>query len=56
MVTTSSLALRLWKLLTERPHSLTIEEAKRDLGASKSAIARAILELEEAGLIQISEE
>lgn len=51
----SPLAGKLWRLLLERGGRYTIEEVKRDLGASKSAIVRAAEELEEARLISIEE-
>ena len=55
-VVLSDLAFKCWIWLTERPGQLTIEEAKREFGASKSAIERALNELEELGLIQTTTE
>ena len=52
----SNLAARLLTLLMERPGRWYIEEMARDLRASKTAVRRALAELEEAGDIQIDEE
>ena len=52
----SPLAIKLWKLLTERPGRYTMQEASIDLKASKSAITRALGELEEERLLSIEEE
>lgn len=48
----SSLAARLYRLLTERPGRYELLTFKRELRASKTAIIRAADELEEAGLIR----
>mgnify|MGYP001611613566 CR=1 FL=1 len=49
----SPLAARLWRLLNERPGRYALDELRHDLRASKSAIDRALTELEERGLISI---
>lgn len=50
------LAARLLRLLVERPGNWTMEEMVADLRASKTAIRRALDELEEDGAIQMDEE
>ena len=52
----SPLAVHLWRLLTERPGRYSIGELTRDLRASKTAIGRAVTELEAARLITVEED
>lgn len=48
----SAATIKLWNLLRQRPATYTDTEIKRDLNVmSKSALLRAVDELEEAGLI-----
>ncbi len=52
----TALAARLLRLLVERPGNWTMEELVADLRASKTAIRRALDDLEETGTIQMDEE
>ena len=52
----SPLAAKLWRLLTERPGRYTIDELRVDLRASKTAIIRAVTELEDLRLLQVEED
>lgn len=56
MVVLSTVATKLWALLTERGGRYTIEEIKQDLGASQSGVLKALAELEEKGLIRVRSE
>lgn len=47
----SPLALRLWRLLDERPGRYELNEIKRDLKCSKTALLAALHELDEAGIV-----
>lgn len=44
-------AQRLWRLVSERPAPYTLEEIRMDLKISKTALFRAVHELEEAGIV-----
>ena len=54
--TLSPAATRLWKLANEVGGTYTLIEIQRELSLSKTAIQRAMLELEEAGLVSLVEE
>ena len=46
----SPLAVRLWRLLSERPGPYGLAEIIRDLHTSKTGVLKALYELEEAGV------
>lgn len=47
----SDAARKLWRLLSERPGPYHLAELKQDVGLSKSALIRAVHELEEADIV-----
>lgn len=51
----STNASKLWRLLTERGAEYSLTEIKRELGISKTALTRALMELEEEGLISLED-
>lgn len=47
----SPVAARLWRLLDERPGPWELAELLRDLKCSKTALLKAVYELEEVGIL-----
>lgn len=52
----SKVVVRLWRLLLERPGRYTAGELATELGLTRAAVKRALLQLEEEHLIIIQEE
>ena len=54
-ITLSALGGRLWRLIQTRPATYSIGELTVELGASKTAINKAIAELHEHGIIEVED-
>lgn len=56
MIILSREAAKLRRVMLERPGRYSISEMKRELHTSKAGVARAITELEDAGLIRMEDD